>query len=427
MSAVHRHIPAHRPPGVDRRALLRSAAWTVPAVAIATAAPIAAASNPAEVRLAFDKPSYAGVSCGTISGASLVLTVGGVPASGREVTLTLAGGYQFPDGTTTRTVITDVNGRIALPGIAIPTLGGSGTITALSSGASTVSAGLNSPAVTTRWGLREGRNFPSGSPGTPPWTAQPVTVRFFIDGTNLYHGGELFDTNVTKVVGGTSMFGVMLPFNEWAQYLKGDTWYIVDGTKSFDDTTLSGTPTTATPLTLGFLLDGTTLYFNGSSVDTDVTRAIGGTAFGASWVQYLKGSTWIIRDSWGSVESFRAPATATAVTRNYVIDGTTLYNRGSVAATGVTKAIGGFYGSIQWMQYLQGGTTWVATSSDSEFVPPDLEGAPLTATPVSLGYFVDGTTLYWCGFAVENGVTRAIGGDSGMPGWWVQYRTGPLC
>ena len=79
---------------------------------------------------------------------------------------------------------------------------------------------------------------------------------------------------------------------------------------------------------------GAFLYFNGSSVDTNVTKAIGGTAFGASWVQYLKGSTWIIRDSWGSVESFRAPATATAVTRNYVMGLQVVLPDGEVMFTG---------------------------------------------------------------------------------------------
>jgi hypothetical protein len=428
MSAAHRNNPAHPLSTVDRRALLRSAAWTVPAVAAATIAPRAAASQSAAVILAFDRSSYAGVSCGTISGASVVLTVGGVPAAGHDVTITLAGGYRFADGTATLTLISDANGRVALPAVAIPPLGGAGSITAISAAADPVSVGLTSPAVTSRWVIRDQAATPDYNAfGTAPASAQPVTVRFLLDGTDLYHGAGRVDTGVTKVIGGTSAFGVMLPYNEWVQYLKGSTWIIMDGTGNIDDMTLSGTPSTAVPVSLGFLLDGTTLYYNGSTVDTNVTRAIGGTAFGASWVQYLKGTTWVIRDSWGSVDSFRAPATATGVTQGYVIDGSTLYRRGSVAATGVTKAIGGFFGSVQWLQYLQGGTTWVTTSNESEFVVPDLEGTPVTATPLTLGYCIDGTTLYFHGIAIENGVTRAIGGDSGIPGSWVQYRTGPLC
>ncbi len=127
--------------GIKRRTIMAGAAWTIPVVTLATATPAMAASN--DLTLAFDKSSYSGTVCSTITGASVTATRNGAPASGVAVSVSLGDGYTFEDGSTSTTGTTDGNGRVSLPGIRVPMSGKSSTATATASGASATTAGLS--------------------------------------------------------------------------------------------------------------------------------------------------------------------------------------------------------------------------------------------------------------------------------------------
>ncbi|PPG40323.1 hypothetical protein C5C20_11950 [Rathayibacter rathayi] len=122
-------IPAEN--GVGRRTLVKGAAWAVPAVAVTTATPAAAASG--SPTLAFTRSSYSGTACGTISGVQVKRTTDGTTADpGRSVTVKLADGYTFAGGTTSYTGTTGSDGLITLPDISVPARGGKSTFAATS-------------------------------------------------------------------------------------------------------------------------------------------------------------------------------------------------------------------------------------------------------------------------------------------------------
>ena len=115
----------------SRRTILTGAAWSVPVIAAASVAPIAAAASNDPV-LAFNQTTYNGTACGTITGAYVTVTMGGVAKAGESVTTTLSGGYTFVGGATTNTQVSGTDGRVNLPAITVPAIGGAGSLHAIS-------------------------------------------------------------------------------------------------------------------------------------------------------------------------------------------------------------------------------------------------------------------------------------------------------
>ncbi|MFF0910531.1 hypothetical protein ACFWZW_07565 [Microbacterium enclense] len=132
--------------GVKRRTILAGAAWSIPVISVATTAPAFAATT--DLKLAFDKSSYSGTGCGTITGVKVTATRNGVAAAGESVTVTLADGYTFSDGSTSYTATTGSDGSITLPDIKVPSEGGSSSFSASGGGAS-ASASVSSTASDT--------------------------------------------------------------------------------------------------------------------------------------------------------------------------------------------------------------------------------------------------------------------------------------
>ncbi|MDQ1074643.1 MULTISPECIES: hypothetical protein [Microbacterium] len=130
--------------GLPRRTVLTGAAWTIPVIAAATIAPAASASG--TLQLAFDKSTYNGTACSTITGAYVTATTNGVPTTGASITVSLSNNYTFSGGSTTATGYSDTNGRYTLPDINVAAAGGTAAVTA-TSGSSTGTATLSAPAV----------------------------------------------------------------------------------------------------------------------------------------------------------------------------------------------------------------------------------------------------------------------------------------
>lgn len=183
---------------LPRRTLIAGAAWTIPAIALATATPAHASSG--TLSLSFDKSSYVGTLCSPISGAFVTATVDNVPAAGRTVAATLSAGYAFANGATTYSGVTASDGKLALPDIKIVTGGNSGTLSA-ASGGTTSSASVSAPAGSSTQSAhyRRALNGTFSSSGGADWTVPTGTI---VVGpwTTLSPAGELSNgaTGVTS-------------------------------------------------------------------------------------------------------------------------------------------------------------------------------------------------------------------------------------
>lgn len=131
---------------LSRRTILAGSAFAVPAIALTAGTPAFAASG---LTLAFDKASYSGKGCSTISGAQVSAMQGATPKAGAAVTVSLAGGYTFATGGTSTTGTTGSNGLLTLPAINVPANGGNGTASATASGAASTSSTLSGSQSTT--------------------------------------------------------------------------------------------------------------------------------------------------------------------------------------------------------------------------------------------------------------------------------------
>ncbi|KTS79932.1 hypothetical protein NS183_18455, partial [Microbacterium testaceum] len=133
--------------GLPRRTVLAGAAWTIPVIAAATITPTASASG--TLQLAFDKTTYNGTACSTITGAYVTATTNGVATTGASITVTLSNNYTFAGGATTATGLSGANGRYTLPDINVPSMGGNATLQATSSSAAATATAQGTPAAAT--------------------------------------------------------------------------------------------------------------------------------------------------------------------------------------------------------------------------------------------------------------------------------------
>ncbi|KZE39736.1 hypothetical protein [Microbacterium sp. T32] len=158
--------PAATQVGPSRRRLLSGAAWALPAVAIATVAPVASASTTAV--LTFDRTTYTGTVCAPITGAYVTVTTNGVAQTGTSVIVNTSTGYRFDNGASTFTGVSDASGRVSLPPIRVQVGGTPGTITATTTGATAAATLTASPSTTTQTAHRRvwtdtGAEYPAGT------------------------------------------------------------------------------------------------------------------------------------------------------------------------------------------------------------------------------------------------------------------------
>jgi len=108
-----------RTPGVERRTLVAGAAWTIPVVATAVGAPLAAASTSGPT-VAFVNGPYSVAACGTLKDIVLKVTTNGTasPTAGTLVSVILPEGLLWSDGTTgPKALPTDANGEVVISGV----------------------------------------------------------------------------------------------------------------------------------------------------------------------------------------------------------------------------------------------------------------------------------------------------------------------
>lgn len=124
---------------IGRRSLLGGGALAIPAIMLATSTPAFAASG---TTLAFDRSSYSGEGCSTISGARVSATDNGSAKAGVAVTVSLPSDYAFDGGGTTHTGTTGSDGSLTLPDILLPGNSNTSTATATASGAAAATTSL---------------------------------------------------------------------------------------------------------------------------------------------------------------------------------------------------------------------------------------------------------------------------------------------
>ncbi|MDQ1138309.1 CTP-dependent riboflavin kinase [Microbacterium sp. SORGH_AS 1204] len=152
------------PDGVlSRRTIVAGAAWAIPAVTMAVATPAFASSGSV---VQFNSARYSGVGCSSITGVSVTVSKNGAASAGAPVTLTLSAGYSFAGSGTTYSGVTSSSGIVSAPAINIPMQGGSGTISAVSNGASVSSSLSASPAGGTVFNVESGSVYGSNQPST---------------------------------------------------------------------------------------------------------------------------------------------------------------------------------------------------------------------------------------------------------------------
>lgn len=227
---------------LSRRTVLAGTAFAVPAIVLTAGTPALAASG---LTLAFDKSSYSGQGCSTITGAKVTAKDGSTAKPGAALTVSLSGGYTFSNGGTTSTGTTDSNGVLSLPDINVPAAGGTSTITATASGSTSASSTLAGTPVTAAIYLD---NRDQRSTNGVPGDSSPTN-------------GTQFLAPDGRLIEGNSPNGAVLAYNIAAvgETFVDDaagTWYLpllkTDGSTSFMETGMerstTGVPANSTPM-----------------------------------------------------------------------------------------------------------------------------------------------------------------------------------
>jgi hypothetical protein len=338
---------------VNRRTIVQGAAWSIPVVAVAVGAPLAAAST--TVTLTFNQPSYSGAGCATLGGVVVTATANGAPAPGETVSVVLPSGYTFSDGSTTYSAVTGPTGTVTLPDIVLPASGGSASMTA-STGAATASATLITTPNTTA-GETAGSDpvTPVGN-GQIPAGSTAVGFRYYLapNGDLYYRDGSRVATGVTS-----------------AKSIYANGVEFVSFQTSAGSFETSGADQPVTPVGNGQIPAGSTVvgfryylapngdlyYRDGSLVAAGVTSAKSIYANGVEFVSF--------QTSAGSFETSGAdqpvtpvgngqiPAGSTVVGFRYYLapNGDLYYRDGTRVTTGVTSAESIYANGVEFVSF----------------------------------------------------------------------------
>ena len=396
---------------VGRRTVLAGAAWTVPAVALAAAAPAHAASG---LMLAFDKTSYPAVGCSTVTGITLTLMNGTSPAQSKGVTVTLPAGFAFLSGGTTVNGVTDANGVYVVPGISVPNASSTAAITAIAEGVTAVSTlrvQANSTAEEARLAQTANRTWPNTPPGSIA-----IGANYFLSPTNqLWFEGVKVEEEVVEAAGwlyapnGTQYADYLLPGNGGMRRASGT---------AHENPYPSGLPTDARPIGQAYFLtaDGD-LYHYTSRVTGNVKSVVTWCGSDGHHADIelrtgvlLRATTYTIDRTFSPL-----PETARPIGADYFLsDDGDLFFRRDFVATQVTSAVGWFYnGGPLYADYTtesgEALRAWEKAPRDSVYI-----GTPAGARALGTMYYLtDVGQLYWNGKFAINGVDKAIAWSAG--------------
>ncbi|RWR21211.1 hypothetical protein D8Y23_04305 [Microbacterium enclense] len=374
-------------------------------IAAASIAPMASASG--VTALAFNQSTYNGTACGTITGAYVTVTEGGVPKAGESVTVSLSGGYTFSGGSTTNTEVSGPDGRVNLPAIVVPAAGGPATLTGTSgseTATAAISATSNSAAYVYRTpGQTSTASVPAGS--------IPLNAGWFLYGTTLYdwQGNHNYSSDVLS-------------------YSPG--WVYTNGTNHIAVTTSTGqnyifrqggatitpaVPNGSTPLNSGYFLKNGTLYhWEGNQIATNVAATSTGWTYtnGVDQIaaRLSDGKSYIYRYGQSTITA-SVPDGSTPLDAGYFLKNGTLYHwEGNQTATNVTATSTGWTytnGVDQIAVRLNNEKSYIYRYGQSTITASVPDGS----TPLDAGYFLKNGTLYhWEGNQTATNVTATSTG-----------------
>jgi len=182
--------------GIQRRTIVAGASWSIPVVATAIGAPLAAASNTGAT-LAFTNGPYSVAACGTLKDVVIRATTNGTTpvTEGTPITVALPSGLTWSNGDSgSRIVPADTNGEAVLSGLKA-VVSGSRTITASTVDASaSASVSISSAATASAWTTNGNR---------ATWPAIPAGSTAVGFNTFLTPSGDLYNAS-TLVASGVS-------------------------------------------------------------------------------------------------------------------------------------------------------------------------------------------------------------------------------
>ncbi|MGC0369307.1 hypothetical protein [Microbacterium sp. SLBN-111] len=346
--------------GIPRRTIVTGAAWSVPVIALAVAAPAASASAPTGAQLEFLDGPYSVTACGTLSPVTVSLTAAdGSPIAGQSVLITLPEGLTWSDGTTApKAFVTDASGRASVTGIVAPAKNGTFNLTATSGSLSDV----ESVTVTGQQLLSQ---YWTNGGSTSTWGTLPDGSKVVGFHTYLTPDGQLWDANNLVASGVTSASAQFANTNgsldDRVSYMQGGVakfWSSGTGTLTFGSVP-AGAVTVGDHLYLtpgGQLWNGNTLIAsNVSSASGRYTVQNGNLLDNVTYVENGVAKFWRsdgVTATYGSV-----PTGATVVGQHvYLTPNGDLYNGNTLVASGVSSASaevtvqnGEFYDNISFV------------------------------------------------------------------------------
>ncbi|KZE40489.1 hypothetical protein AVW09_14995 [Microbacterium sp. T32] len=394
----------------------------MPAIAAASIAPVAAAASNVPV-LAFDKTTYTGTACSTITGTYLTATVGGVPTAGISVTVALSGSYTFTGGSTSYTGVTDSAGKVSLPAITVPATGGAATASATAASATTVTASVTAPVPST--GGAYFYDWYSGSNSklaNVPAGSTPVGQEAF-----LTNNGDLWVSNV-RVATGVSA-AVAQPYfdpnggNVWhnyVTYVSSSGAYFYDGNGG-GNSKQSNVPAGSKPVgQITFLAPNGDLYLNNSRLASNVTSAVAQPYYDYNWhtlISYTTASGAYVYDWYNGSTGTQTnvPGGSTAVGyASFLAQNGDLYVGNKKVASGVTAAVAQPYfdpnGGNVWHNYVAYTTSAGAFTYDGNGGGGGKQtNVPVGSTPVGQWSFLaPNGDLYLNNSKLTSNVTGAV-------------------
>jgi hypothetical protein len=392
---------------VGRRTVLAGAAWTVPAVALAAAAPAHAASG---LVLAFDKTSYSAVGCTTLLGVSVSLTIAGTPKPSVDVSVVLPNGFAFVTGGTSVSGVTDENGVYALPGITVPNASSTAVLTAVTgnvNASATVRVAANSTTALSENGLAAWTAWA----GTPSGSVA-IGGNYFLSPSNeLWFENNRVVSNVVSAVGWYYGAG-----QQYADYLLADgrMQRALYASLHHEYGTL---PPDARPVGQAYFLTGDgVLYHYEQRITGNVKSVVTWTSDQLHHADIELTSGVLIGTSTYTIDRTRSPLPATAkpIGADYFLssDGDLFFKADFVAAQ-VTSAVGWFDGTPRADYVTSYGMA--ATASSASPQERAYSKVPSSARALGVRYFLteDGD-LYWGdNFAMHN-VDRAVAWHTGL-------------
>ncbi|KJL26615.1 hypothetical protein RL72_00947 [Microbacterium azadirachtae] len=325
--------------GVSRRTVVKGAAWSVPVIAAAVAAPIAAASLASSLN--FTLPTYAGTACTRISNVQAVLTnTSGAPDPGKAITVTLSNGYTFEDGTTVYTGTTDANGKITLPSVRVPAAGGNTSFQA-TSGTLNVTAPVTAPPVGEAKIYSRATGQISTFTNVPAGSTSLGDTSFLAPNGDLYVGNKLVASGVSSA--GTPVLDVSN--NQWQGFVSSTGVASIHSRATGQISTFTNVPAGSTSLgDTSFLAPNGDLYVGNKLVASGVSSA-GTPVLDVSnnqWQGFVSstGVASIHSRATGQISTFtNVPAGSTSLgDTSFLAPNGDLYVGNKLAASGVSSA-----------------------------------------------------------------------------------------